>query len=479
MIKDSILSNTRDTLSELYYKQGGSLFFNYFTNNNLDSDMVNWRTAVKIPKDYKEFSISIYNTKEAKEVSKLTLFVNPRDLTIGQQQIVSNTYTRRGWVNAAWGNQQATLSATGVSAGFYFYSDGKGGLTNLYRRRTPSFINVMDIMALFKNNGWYFLNGLTNPSLFKDGWSRVITVMDSIKIEYDGSTYIGSFSTFNLNDVATSPYKMEYSFEFIVSSFGTDLQGVEGHISRDGNFEDNEVHVALQGYNIGFKSVIGLDADELNRYFPVESVPDPSLYDYSDREAKDEEEFFKKQGDATSYKVPEGVFRITRGWRDGEGHDMKCDFRTHTGTIYSATEGIVRQVKKSPSSVYGGSNYVIVESTWEGKSVYVRYFHLSPTSIPEGITKGASVEIGTIIGSEGTDGGKYPPHCDFGVREIVGMNPNFLDCPKMEATGILDNMWRVLHPKAKTDGTFQKDFQTLVAKHTSGSKLPVPNTPEA
>lgn len=474
MIKDSILSNTRDTFYELYDKQGGSLFFNSVTNNNLDADMLNWKTAVKLPKDYKEFSISIYNTKYSKEVSKLVLFVNPKDLTIGQQQIVSNTYTRRGWVNVAWGNQQATLSASGVSAGFYFISEGKGGLTNLYRRRSPSFINVTDLMAMFKNNGWYFLNGLTNPSLFKDGWSRVITVMDSIKIEYDGSTYIGSFSTFNLNDVATSPYKMEYSFEFIVSSFGADLQGVEGHISRENNFEDKEVHVALQGFNIGFKSIIGLDADELNKYFPIDEVPDPSQYDYSDSEGKEEEEYFKKYADGSGYKVPEGVFRITRGWRDGEGHDMKCDFRTHTGTIYSATNGKVVQVRKSSPSVFGGSNYVIVESTWEGKPVYVRYFHLSPTSIPKELTKGVYVEIGSIIGREGTDGGKYAPHCDFGVRAIQGMNTNFLDCPKVEATGILDNMWRVLHAKAETDGAFSKDFKELVAKHTAGSKLPVP-----
>jgi hypothetical protein len=464
MISDKTLTNTRDTLSEMYFKQGGSLFFNTILNSNLDTDMVNWKTSVNVPVDYKEFSISIYNTRTDTDINKLVLFINPKDLVIGQQQIVSNSYTRRGWVNVAWGNQQATLSASGVSSGFYFYAEGKGGLTNFYRRRTPSFINIMDLMALFKNNGWYFLNGMTNPSLFKDGWSRVISVMDSIKIEYDGSTYIGSFSTFNLNDIANSPYKMEYSFEFIVSSFGVDLQGIEGHISRDDNFKDNEVHVALQGYNIGFKSVIGLDADELNRYFPIDSYEDLVVYDYTVPEEVDEVAFFSKVEEKnTVVKVPPGVFRITRGWRDGEKHSGKCDFRTHTGTVYSATEGTVRTVKKSPPSVYGGSNFVIVESTWDGKRIYVRYFHLSPDSITLSVND--SVGIGTIIGHEGTDGGKYPQHCDFGVRIISGMNTNYLDCLVMEASPILDNMWKILHPLAESDSTYELDFKKLIAKH--------------
>lgn len=327
----------------------------------------------------------------------------------------------------------------------------------------------MSLVGLFKNNGWYFLDGLSNPSLFKDGNSRVINVMDTIKIEYDGSVYLGSFTTFTLNDVAASPYKMEYSLEFIVSSFGVDLQDVEGHVSRENNYLDNKVHIALQGSDIEFKTIFGLDTNELNTYFPIAEVPDPSLYDYSDKEAREEVEFFENKNEGGVVAIPEGVFRITRGWRDNEGHGGKCDFRTHTGTVYSATAGTVQVVKSSP--YYGGSNYVIVESEFNGEQIYVRYFHLAYGSVR--LRKGDTVEIGTVVGREGTDGGKYPQHCDFGARKVVGTNTNYLDCPVFEVSPILDNMWKTLHPKAEYDGTFEKDFKKLIAKHPSEHEITI------
>jgi len=469
MISSKVLTNTRNTLSELYARQGGGLFFNTVVDNTLDKDMVNWKVAAKVPSDYKEFSISIYNTKSNLDITKLTLFINPKDLSIGQQQLVSGAYSRKGWVNSAWGNQQATLTASGISSGFYFYTGNRGGLTNLYRRRSPSFINLIDLMGLFKNNGWYFLDGASNPTMFKDGTSRVINVMDSIKIEYDGSTYIGSFSTFTLNDDAASPYRMEYSFEFIVSSFGTDLQDIEGHISMNDNYKDGAVHLALQGFNIGFEQTVGLDADELKNYFPAPMSP--RAYEYTVMEHREEEDFFSKQEEASVSNIAEGTFRITRGWRDKESHGFKADFRTSTSTVYSATKGIVNYVT-APNFAYGGCNYIIVTSEWEGVPIYVRYFHLDPSSIS--LVKGNPVEIGSIIGKEGTDNGKYPQHCDFGVR-IIGSNPNYLDCAETQCSPILDNMWNVLHKDAERAGSpFKKDFMVLVAKHPSESPIPFP-----
>lgn len=479
MISNSKYNATKEVLSYLRGSEGGSLFFNSVSGNIMESDSPDMKVVTKVPTDHKEFSISIFNTDyyasgdpalqlSNGEVIKLVLFINPKDLTIGQQQVISgNTYTRRGWVNELWGNQQATISATGVSSGFYFFYNNKGGITNKYRRATPGFINLMDIIGLFKNNGWYFLDGIKNPSYFRDGTSRVINVMDSIKIEYDGSTYIGSFNTLTVNDVASNPYRLDYSFDFIVSCFGIDLQGVEGHISKENNHLDNNVHVAIQGTNMDFKTILGLDTDELNKYFPIEEVPDPTIYDYSDSERKIELDYYKT--DSGVVKIPEGVFRITRGWRDGEGHQGKCDFRTHTGTIYSATEGTVINVKVSP--YFGGSNYVLVKSTFQGKSIYVRYFHVEYGS--HAVRTGQSVKIGTVIGSEGTDNGRYPPHCDFEVREIKGTNYNYFDCPRIDATDVLDNMWKVLHAKADTDGAFEKDFKKLIAKHPSEHEITI------
>jgi murein DD-endopeptidase MepM/ murein hydrolase activator NlpD len=459
MIKPELYNNTLDVLDNLFANQGGALFFNTVQDGILVRDTSNYKTAAKIPTDYKEFSISIYNVATDKDVSKLILYVNPKDLAIGQLHVFNSAYTRRGWVNTAWGNQQATLSASGVSSGFYFYDGSRGGVTNYSRRKSPSFINIFDVVAMFKNNGWYFLNGVTNPSLFKDGTSRVISVMDCIKIEYDGSTYIGSFDTLTLNDVAEKPYNMEYSFEFVVSSFGTDLQGVDGHLSRDNNKSDNEVKVAIQGFNIGFKTVIGLDAEENNKYFPPDSIPEPSLYDYKIDELREELDYYSKSGETSVVAIPEGVFKVTRGWIDGETHGGKCDFRTHTGYVYAATEGEVYKVRKS--YVKGGSNYIIVKSDWGGTPIYVRYYHLNTDSIS--LNPGDYVVVGERIGREGTDGGAYPQHCDFEVKKIVGTNPDYVDCQRIECSPILDAMWNKLHSLA--DIPEYSDFKTLVNKH--------------
>ena len=92
MISNNNYNQTRTALKEMSDRQGGSLFFNKVVNNILEYDSVDYRTATRIPVDFKEFSISIYNTDynteakrdNAKEVVKLVLFVNPKDLTIGQ-----------------------------------------------------------------------------------------------------------------------------------------------------------------------------------------------------------------------------------------------------------------------------------------------------------------------------------------------------------------------------------------------------------
>lgn len=467
MINDYSYINTRDILRTLYERQGGNLFYNKVDGSALTTDVINWHSAVKIPSDYKEFAISIYNTKSDTEIARLSLFVSPNELVIGQQQVFGNSYTRRGWVNTAWGNNQTTLSAQGVSAGFYYYNLGRGGLTNAHRKQSPSFVNLMDIVGLYRNNGWYFLNGITNPDLFQSGNSRVINVMDSIKIEYDDTTYIGSFNSFTLNDAVDSPYKMSYSFEFVVSSFGTYLQDIDGHLAWEENYIDQEVHIGLQGSDINFKKVIGMDVVELNDYFKVDPTTDPRLYTYSDRETINEVNYYESNPeDVNLIKIPEGVFRVTRGWLDRESHNKKCDFRTHTGRVYSATDGKVVNIKKSYS--YGGSNYVLVKSDLigtDGKKceIYVRYYHMDPGTITVNI--GDDVLLGTVLGEQGTDGGRYPEHCDFAVNIIKDGNYNYNQTQRVECTPVLNYMWNVLSERAKTDPDLALDFTTLVCKH--------------
>jgi hypothetical protein len=97
--------------------------------------------------------------------------------------------------------------------------------------------------------------------------------MDTIKVTYDGSEYLGSFNSFSLNDVATNPYRLDYSFEFTVSSFGTDTNSIEGHVKKNKNDKSNTVITAIQGRNTDFLSTVQMNSAELNRYFPPDPMP--------------------------------------------------------------------------------------------------------------------------------------------------------------------------------------------------------------
>jgi hypothetical protein len=151
---------------------------------------------------------------------------------------------------------------------------------------------------------------------------------------------------------------------------------------------------------------------------------------------------------------------------DWEPHNMKCDFRTYTNRVYSATDGRVVSVKTGSSK--GDSNYILVLSKLTGRDnqeykVYVRYYHMDKDSIRVNIND--EVVIGTVLGDQGTDMDAYPRHCDFAVNLIEGDNYNYNETRRIECTPILNNMWNVLSERAKTDPNLALDFTTLVCKH--------------
>lgn len=266
------LNSTRDTIGELLKRQGGGLFLE--DQGSLDTDFQTWLTAASVPFDFKPLSISIYDSSQNVSVVTLILMINPKDINIGQMYVANNSYSRVGWITTIWGRQQMTISFSGSSPGFYFMnSDGSGGLTNFNRKASAGFSNLMSLVGLFKNNAYYFLNS-NNATIFKDGTSRVINVMDSIRIDYDGSVYLGSFSTFSMTDTAAMPFRIEYNMEFVVSSLGVDLEPIGGHIKKGNNYQADDVTVAVQGANVSLNKVFQLDENELNTYYQVDQVSD-------------------------------------------------------------------------------------------------------------------------------------------------------------------------------------------------------------
>lgn len=267
--------NTVIALSKLTERQGGSLFFQ--SEDSL-ANFKNWVTAVRLPAEYKPFIISIYDTDKKEDVVTLYMMVNPHDITFGQTFNASNVYTRVGWISSLWGNNQATITANGSTAGFYYVTPNyQGGITNFNRKRSVSFMNLMSVISMFRNNGQYYMDPVESPNLYKEGLSRVINVMDTIKISYDGSDYFGSFATLSLNDVAETPYRMEYTIEFMIACFGPDFDKIDGHTKKNNNEKSNKVQIAVQGSNIDFNEITQMDNSELKKFFPPTRIESPSV----------------------------------------------------------------------------------------------------------------------------------------------------------------------------------------------------------
>jgi hypothetical protein len=463
--------STVDTLSVLMGREGGDL---HFRNKAGLTAFSNWVSAANVPKDYKPFSISIYDTVLHEDVVSLVMMINPRDLNISQNQVVNSANTRFGWINTLWGNQQATISASGLSAGFYFvFGDQSGGISNFYRRNSVAFLNLLSVVALFKNNANYYMDGKQNPTYFNDGTSRVINVMDIIRISYDGSEYLGNFLSFTLTDAAANPYRMEYNFEFSVSMFGSDPNTIDGHIKRGGNEKSDKIIIGRQGKNTDFSKSVLMDVDELNTYFILEPIPDVVAHSYSEKEEQNEQSFYGKrtapgywdtlEGRESLAKVPDNSIRVTRGWKDGESHDGKVDYRTASGMVRSFTEGTIVSVG-GPSP--GGPNFVVVESKDQsGQTIYTRYYHLDPDSMGD-LSRGKTVPVGAVLGKEGTDGGKYPPHVDLAVStSLNGKNIDFNNM--IDASPMMNEGFRKLNELAKAElvTTEYSDYLNVDYKH--------------
>lgn len=452
-MSEDIFKSTSDIVSRIPDWQGGSFTL---SDSDLAAEVEQWRSSVNIPSEYMPFKIFTRDSLDSSEYkAALVMMVNPTDLSSSHTNIFESAYTRRGWATTGWGNQPPVVSVSGFSAGFYYVGKGgRGGLTNFNRKKSPAFLNLMSMIAMYRNHGCHFMDGEENPDLFNTGHSRVINVMDTVGIEYDGTVYEGSFNSFTLTDGADRPYNMQYNFDFTVMRRSGDLENEDGHICRDGNEGQNRVQISIQGFNVNLEERYLMNRERMNRYFQYKGELTKA---FGKREEEEEEAYYSEAAlkqKENVYKIRGYVLRITRGWRDSENHEGKCDFRATDGEVRSFSNGIVTTVYTSKQ--YGGYNFIIIRSKLSlpgygrGKDVFVRYFHMDPNNIQ--VKKGDQVGVGTLLGYEGTDGGKYPPHCDLEVRSVNPANLNYRGGDRVDVTPLMD-----ANAKKAYDARFVKD----------------------
>lgn len=139
--------------------------------------------------------------------SEFSLLVNPADLSTNFTKSFSENYTRGGWVIGHNKTEQPILSANGITPGFYTSNDkGESGITRDRRAWSGSYNNLMDLLAFYQNNATS--RNQDNPLLIKHVYGVVIY--------YDGWIYVGSFRSLTIEESASTPFHLNYSFEFHV-----------------------------------------------------------------------------------------------------------------------------------------------------------------------------------------------------------------------------------------------------------------------
>lgn len=283
---------------DLAGRQGGSFFLRdervYFESNAMSAQNGGvgqyYSTARSLRTNSGlKFKFSIYNYFTDTEEAEFGLLINPSDISFGHAFVSSNSFTRQAWVSSLWGSQQKSIACSGTSAAFFIGANlatgdkiFNTGLTATHRKDTLGFINLLALMSLYKNNGCYYLDGAKNVSLFSKNKSRVINVMDSVLLSYDGGEYVGSFNSFTLSEEPSKPFSLSYNFEFVVSCMRG--EPMDGHLRMNGNeireSTDDEIPISIQGQNVEMTKTVSMSVEELNSIFKIgESITSGGIYE--------------------------------------------------------------------------------------------------------------------------------------------------------------------------------------------------------
>jgi len=177
----------------------------------------------------------------SKNPPTLTLLINPNNMTLNFTKKINPSFARDGYIIEEWGEEQDVIQCSGKIGG-YFITESSGikgqenltGLNRYSRSKSLSFKNIYKLLYIFRNNGVIFQNSergeddnrLIQSSGYPKIDKRIPRVLENVKnridrvgdvyLQYDLTTYLGSFDTFSMTEDANSPYTLEYSFQFTV-----------------------------------------------------------------------------------------------------------------------------------------------------------------------------------------------------------------------------------------------------------------------
>ena len=149
---------------------------------------------------------------------RMVLYANPKDLNFSYTKKVDRSQTMGGFVEYYWGDEPITITLNIPTGGFIRVGTGLSAVTGSVnvkgdtyglniggtRRDTIQYDKMLDLLALFHNNGSIY-----------DSRGDII-LQGRIKMSFDGGIWFGWFQSFSIEETADQPFMFNLSAVFQV-----------------------------------------------------------------------------------------------------------------------------------------------------------------------------------------------------------------------------------------------------------------------
>lgn len=161
----------------------------------------------------------------------LILLINPTSLEIRFTSKITEQRVRWSGLSSAYvfhahHDELDVLNAAGKSA--MFVSDK--GITRFDRTNTLAYENIEKLVAIYRNNG---MNLNSKPGSTSKSSPCVIDSIGRVIISYNGFIYKGHFISFSFTENETSPFNVDFAFEFkVTKTFSLDQVNESSILNR-------------------------------------------------------------------------------------------------------------------------------------------------------------------------------------------------------------------------------------------------------
>jgi len=144
----------------------------------------------------------------------LVMHVNPANFNETFTKRIERIQTRGGFVEQHWGDELSEISADGSTGAFMnLYT----GTSSLLRQSTIAWDRYRDLHDLYRNNGDVY-----------DPYGNIV-LKGNVMLMYDKGTYVGYFSSFEIEETDGSPFTFALSWNFKVEQIVQQIPGVVGN----------------------------------------------------------------------------------------------------------------------------------------------------------------------------------------------------------------------------------------------------------